>query len=88
MSLILKKEATELISIVLWSGSGGSGSGCGGGLCIIFCRRRFRLRLSGGLVWLSVLRLLALLSDLLTLECFVTEEVTDSALSTGATLGL
>ena len=50
MSLILKKEATELISIVLWSGSGGSGSGCGGGLCIIFCRRRFRLRLSGGLV--------------------------------------
>ena len=91
MSLILKKEATELAHIhrafiVLCSGSGGSS--CGGGLCIIFRRRRFRLRLSGGLVRLRVLRLLALLGDLLTLECFVTEEVTDSALSTGATLGL
>ena len=97
MSFILKEEATELAHIhrafiVLCSGSGGcSCGGCscgGGGLCIIFCRRRFRLRLSGGLVWLCVLRLLALLGDLLTLECFVTEEVTNSALSTGATLGL
>ncbi len=92
MSFILKEEATELAHIhrafiVLCSGSGGCSCG-GGGLCIIFRRRRFRLRLSGGLVWLCVLRLLALLGDLLTLECFVTEEVTNSALSTGATLGL